>query len=97
MLDVFRQDERKVVETVCLVIFPLISLKKDRERRQSCSFGARDPFPERPSNLTGPDSDFEIKASGKVGCVLTSNKVHFVSLANNFTVIFQPFETLIWN
>ena len=28
MLDFFRQDEREVVETVCLVIFPLISLKK---------------------------------------------------------------------
>ena len=30
MLDVFRHGERKVVETVCLVIFPLISLKKDQ-------------------------------------------------------------------
>ena len=30
MLDFFRQDEREVVETVCLVIFPLISLKKDQ-------------------------------------------------------------------
>ena len=47
-----------------------------------------DPFFERPSNLTGPESDFEIKASGKVGCVLTSNEVHFVYLADNFTVQF---------
>ena len=46
------------------------------------------PFLERPGNLTGPESDFEIKASRKVGCVLTSNKVHFVSLPNNFTVQF---------
>ena len=30
MLDVFRHGERNVVETVCLVIFPLISLKKDQ-------------------------------------------------------------------
>ena len=30
VLDVFRLGEREVVETVCLVIFPLISLKKDQ-------------------------------------------------------------------
>ena len=30
MLDVFRLGEREVVETVCLVIFPLISLKQDQ-------------------------------------------------------------------
>ena len=29
-LDVFRHDEREVFKTVCLVIFPLISLKKDQ-------------------------------------------------------------------
>ena len=44
------------------------------------------PFLERPGNLTGPKSDFEIKISRKAGCVLNSNKVHFVALANNFTV-----------
>ena len=44
------------------------------------------PFLESPGNLTSPKSDFEIKVSRKVGCVLTSNEVHFVSLANNFTV-----------
>ena len=49
----------------------------------------RGPFLEKPGNLTGPESDFEIKASSKVGCVLTSNKVHFVSLADNFTVQFS--------
>ena len=46
------------------------------------------PFLERPGNLTGPESDFEIKVSRKVGCVLTANKVHFGSLADNFTVQF---------
>ena len=30
MLDVVRHGEREVVETVCLLIFPLISLKKDQ-------------------------------------------------------------------
>ena len=50
---------------------------------------ARGPFLERPSNLTGPESDFDIKVSRKVGRVLTSDKVHFVSLADNFTVQFS--------
>ena len=49
----------------------------------------RGPFFERPSNLTNPKSYFEIKFSRKVGCVLTSNEVHFVSLADNFTVQFS--------
>ena len=49
---------------------------------------ARGPFLERPGNLTGPKSYFEIKVSRKVVCVLTSNEVHFVSLADNFTVQF---------
>ena len=44
------------------------------------------PFLKRPGNLTGPKSYFEIKISRKVGCVLTSNKVHFVYLADNFPV-----------
>ena len=43
-------------------------------------------FLERPGNLTGPKSCFEIKVSRKVGCVLTYNEVHFVSLADKFTV-----------
>ena len=47
------------------------------------------PFLERPGNLTGPESDFDIKVLRKVGRVLTSNKVHFVSLANNFTIQFS--------
>ena len=44
------------------------------------------PFLERPGKLTGPVSYFEIKVSRKLECVLTSNEVHFVSLAENFTV-----------
>ena len=44
------------------------------------------PFLERPGKLTGPVSYCEIKVSRKVGCVLASNEVHFVSLAENFTV-----------
>ena len=44
------------------------------------------PFLERFGKLTGPVSYFEIEVSRKVGCVLTSNEVHFVSLAENFTV-----------
>ena len=48
----------------------------------------RGPFLERPGNLTGPKSYFEIKVLRKEECVLTSNEVHFVSLADNFTVQF---------
>ena len=44
------------------------------------------PFLESPGNLTGPKSYFDIQVSRKVDCVLTSNEVHFVSLADNFTV-----------
>ena len=43
------------------------------------------PFLERPGNLTGPKYYFEIEVLRKVGCVLTSNEVHFVFLADNFT------------
>ena len=71
---------------------------------QSMVLPVKGPFLERPGNLTGPKSYFEIEGSRKVGCVLTSNEVHFVSLADNFTVhtvllycISKPFETLIWN
>ena len=52
----------------------------------------RGPFLERPGNLTGPISHFQIKVSRRVGCILTSNEVHFVSLADNFTV---PFSKLL--
>ena len=46
-------------------------------------------FLEIPGNLTGPESDFDMKVSRKAGCVLTSDEVHFVSLAPNFTVLFS--------
>ena len=49
------------------------------------------PFLERPGKLTGPVSYFEIEVSRKVVCVLTTNEVHFVSLAENLTVNFQKF------
>ena len=58
------------------------------------SLHSRGPFLESPGNLTGPKSYFEIKVSREVGCVLTSNEVHFVSLANYF---FKTFEIPIWN
>ena len=45
--------------------------------------GTWDPFLERPGNLL---NGLEIKVSRKVGCVLTSNKVHFVYLADDFLV-----------
>ena len=52
------------------------------------------PFLEGPGNLTGPESNFGIKVWRKVGRVLTSDEVHFVSLAENFTVQFlKTFET----
>ena len=51
------------------------------------------PFLERPGNLTGPISYFEIKVSRRVGCVLTSNEVQFLSLADNFTVKFSSHES----
>ena len=52
----------------------------------------RDLFLESPGNLTGPKSYFEIKVSRKVGCVVTSYEVHFVSLADNLTA---PFSKLL--
>ena len=52
-------------------------------------YGAWGPFLERPGNLTGPKSYFEMKVSRKVVSVMTSNEVHFVSLANNFTAQFS--------
>ena len=47
LLNVFRHDEREVVETVCLVYFAFDFLEErpgvqpERERSQSCSFGPR--------------------------------------------------------
>ena len=55
----------------------------------------RGPFLESPGNLTGPKSYFEIKVSRKVRSVLTSNEVHFVSLADNFTAPFSKLMKLL--
>ena len=60
-------------------------------QRVEDTLGSRGPFLERPGNLPGPESDFDIKVSRKVGCVLTSDEVHFVSLADNFTVQLSNF------
>ena len=46
----------------------------------------RGPFLKRPGNSTGSKSYFEIKVPRKVGPVVTSNEVNFVSLADTFTV-----------
>ena len=50
-----------------------------------------DPFLERPSNFISfiSKSYFDMKVSRKVGFVLTSNEVPFVSLADNFTIQFS--------
>ena len=52
------------------------------------------PYLERPGNLPSPESDFDIKVSRKVGRVLTSDEVHFVSLADNFIIQFSNFLKL---
>ena len=59
------------------------------------NFRPRGPFLEAPGNLMGPKSDFEIKVSRKVGRVVTSNEVRFVSLANNFTVQYSKLLKLL--
>ena len=60
-----------------------------------CRSEIRGLFLETPGNLTGPKSCFEIEFSRKVGCVLTSNEVHFVSLADIFTVQFSNLLKLL--
>ena len=50
---------------------------------------SRGPFLKRPGNLTGPKSYFKIKVSRKVGRVLNSHELNFVSLADTFTVQFS--------
>ena len=56
---------------------------------------SRGLFLESPGSLTGPKSYFEIKVPRKVGCALSSNEVHFVSLANNFTAPFAKLPSLM--
>ena len=76
---------------------PFLVFRRDHLRPTSgiiCGSGSfatlcRGPFLEIPGNSTSPKSYFEIKVSRKVKCVLTSNEVHFVSLAVNFTVQFS--------
>ena len=46
-------------------------------------------------SVTGPKSYFETKFSRKVGCVLISSDVHFVSLAGNLTVQFSNLLKLL--
>ena len=70
------------VHKVCLVIF---FMQPKRSVLSHKLVETRGPFLESPGNLTGPKSYFEIKVSRTVGCVLTSNEVHFVFLADNFT------------
>ena len=57
------------------------------------------PVSQKTRYLNGPKIRFWNQNFKKVGCVLNSNKVHFVSSANNFTVsiIFKAFETHICN
>ena len=80
-----------VVQSLNTPFFPPpVRDEPGRAKRES-----RGPFLERPGNLTGPKSYFEIKFSRKVECVLTSNEVHFVSLADNFTVQFSNLLKLL--
>ena len=58
----------------------------ERERSPPTNAALGPVFLERPGNLTGPESDFDSKVSRNVGRVLTTDEVHFVSLAYNFTV-----------
>ena len=69
----------------CYYVDNLLSMKNAR----ALTHGAWGPFLEAPGNFTGPGSDFDIKLSRKVGRVLTSDEVHFVSLADFFTVQFS--------
>ena len=70
----------------------LILTGKQNSLTGSLITGSWGPFLERPGNVTGRKSYFEINVSRNVGCVLTSNEAHFVSLANNFAV---PFSKLL--
>ena len=83
LMDVFKY-------TQCLL--PFYSATHSRASMESQIGG---PSLERPGNLTGPKSYFEIKFLRKVGYVLTSNEVHFVSLADNFTVQFSNLLKLL--
>ena len=74
--------------TLYLFIISVLGLKTGKDRTE-CSLPTRGPFLERPGNLTGPKSHFEVRILRKVGCVPTSNEAEFVSLADNITVQFS--------
>ena len=63
-----------------------VTLMSSKPESAIWSSDTRGLFLESPGNLAGPKSYFEIKVSRKVGSVLSSNEVYFVSLADNFTV-----------
>ena len=63
--------------------------REENQQQTQPTYDAWGPFFERPDNLTGPKSYFEIKVSRKVGCVLIYNEVQFVYLADNFVVQFS--------
>ena len=67
---------------------PANCLQETKPKQTSAFFHCETggPFLESPGNLTGPKLYLEIKVSRKVGCVQSSNEVHFVSLADYFTV-----------
>ena len=59
------------------------SVTKQGQLQPRCHSEAWGLFLKGPGNLTGSKSYFEIKVLRKVGRALTSNEVHFVSLADN--------------
>ena len=63
--------------------------REENQQQTQPTYDTLGPFLERPDNLTGPKSYFEIKLSRKIGSVLTSNEVQFVYLADNFAVQFS--------
>ena len=78
--------ERKVKKEIGLFLVSGHSIEHCSKGGEGTKGRTWGQFLERPGKLTGPVSYFEIEVSRKVGCVLTSNEVHFVSLAENFTV-----------
>ena len=76
--DLYTWVERGTVRVKCLA--------QEHNTMSPARARTRGPFLESPDNLTGPKSYIEIKVLRKVGHVLTSDKVQFVSFADNFTV-----------
>ena len=82
-----KSKQNLTVEHATLVTLGFVAKTKALAREKNT--GCWVPFLERPGNLTGLKSYFEIKVSRKVGRILTSNNVLFVYLADNFTVEFS--------